>query len=152
MPGFGGGGFGTPGIGGGINIGGGIGMPGLGGGYYNGSMGIGGGYPGGFGYFGNTGGFNGGANAEWYQKQAALRKRMEEQYKVYQEVQNSQISGAQANFATSQQSNQALYENYMNAVQNLYGGQSFYGSTPYSFGNMHGGLSAGAGFNLSLGL
>ncbi len=149
-PGFGGG-FGNPGFGGGINIGGGIGAPGIGGGYYNGSMGLGAGYPGGFGYFGNTGGFNGGANAEWYQNQLKLQQEMIAAQKANAEQSATAARLNQGAAVSYQQSNQALYENYINAFKDLYGSQSMYGSSPYSFGNMHGGLSAGAGFNMSLG-
>jgi hypothetical protein len=115
-------------------------------------MGLGNGGGGNWGYFGNTGGFNGGTNQAWMQQQMALQQKMKAQYQANSDQASAAARLRQGAAGGAQQSNQALYENYIDAYKNLYQNQSRHGSSPYSFGNMQSGLSANAGFNLNFGL
>ena len=156
-PGGGIGGFGA--MGGAGLPGGGLGLPGGGMGYYggfnpyggpgihNGGLGLGFGGGGMNGYWGNTGGHNQ-FNNQQYQQQMA------QQQANWQQSQAA-AGRAQGNMQGNLMANQALYQNYQDAAQNLYGAGGGYGyGGAYSMpgvtssggGGFGGGLYLNAGF------
>lgn len=102
-------------------------------------MGMGGGhhFPGGS-YWNNTGGWG---NQQWQQQQWQQQRHIAGQAQYNQQMN-------QANQITGQVQSQALWENYVNAGQDLYrhshgygGHGSFYGGSPWAAGNIQGHFS-----------
>ena len=120
-------------------------------------VGIGAGYPNNGGYWGATGGYAGGSGygvpgmgGDYYNQQA-------QQMQMQMALQGQAAAGydrMQGNYSVNGMANQALYQNYNNARNDLYGmgGAGVYGGAPYAQGNMggqfgiSGGISAGFGF------
>jgi hypothetical protein len=115
-------------------------------------VGVGVGFPNNGGYWGATGGYNGGSGYGVPGMGQGYYDQQNQQYQAQMAMQGQAAAGyarMQGNAQVNQMAQNGLYANYNNARTDLYGmnGAGYYGGAPYAAGNIGAGLSLNGGIS-----